>query len=151
MSLSLSAQPGFTDIADSTWDNGNAITAPNVKALNANAQFGAVRNEQFWGFYRDSETVATPVSPADGYAYSRAELRYTWSIFWTGSASGALNGTQATPSRGARSGGGTLLEVGFNVDQATGGVACTVDYFSGTQTNTHDGILMVTTHAQRDR
>lgn len=152
MSLTLSAQPGFTDIADATFNTGAAITAANVKALNADAKFGAVRNEQFWGYYKHGETVALPTSPADGYVYSRAELFYTFTLFWTGAPPGtALNGTQTTPTRGSTSGGGTLLQMGFDVDNATGVVSCEVDYFSGTQHNTSDGILKVTVHAQRDR
>lgn len=151
MSLTLSAQPGFTDLADSVFDNGNTISAADLKSLNADAKFAAVRNEQFWGFYRNGETVATPVSPADGYVYSRAELVYTWSVYWTGAATGALNGTQSTPGRGATSGGGTLLQMGFEVDQATGAVSCNVSYFDGHQHDTNDGILMVMVHAQRDR
>ena len=151
MSLSLSSQPGFTDLEDSIFDAGNALSAANLKSLNADAKFAAVRNEQFWGFYRHGETVALPTSPADGYTYSRSELLYSWSIFWTAAAPGALNGTQTPPSRGATSGGGTLLEFGGYVDPSTGAVSCYSDYFSTRQTNTNDGILMVITHAQRDR
>jgi len=44
-------------------------------------KFAAVRTEEFWGYYKNGETVALPVSPADGYAYAREELRYVWSIF----------------------------------------------------------------------
>lgn len=151
MSLTLSAVPGFTDIADATYDAGSALSAAASKALNADAKFAAVRNEQFWGYYCHGETVGLPVSPADGYAYSRADLVYTWSIYWTGSAGGACNGTQTAPSRGATGGGGTLLQMGFDIDQATGAVACNVSYFSGRQNDTNDGILLVMVHAQRDR
>lgn len=157
MSLTLSSQPGFTDIADGTFDAGNPVTAATAKSLNANPKFAAVRNEQFWGFYKHGETVQLPVSPADGYEYSRAELRYTWSVYWTGAASGALNGVQyvagAPPTRGSTSGGGQLLQMGFHVHQDTGVVSCNVSYYAtgGAQTDTNDGILMVMVHAQRDR
>jgi hypothetical protein len=151
MSLTLSGQPGFTELADSTFDAGNALTASNMKSLNADAKFAAVRNEQFWGYYKDGETVVLPVSPADGYIYSNAELVFTWSVYWSGSATGALNGTQTTPSRGATGGGGTLLQSGYLVDQTTGVVACNASYFSGAQHDTNDGILLVMTHAQRSR
>ena len=77
MSLSLGTQPGFTEIADSTFDAGNAASDSALKAVNAAAKFGVVRNEQFYGYYANGETVALPVSPADGYAYSRSELRYS--------------------------------------------------------------------------
>jgi len=152
--LTLSSQPGFAEIPDSTFDAGNAASATTLKALNAAAKFGVVRNEEFWGFYKNGETVALPISEADGYAYSREELRYSWSIYWTGAPpSSALAGTQTVPAQGATSGSGQLLEMGFYVDQATGLVSCKVDYYvtGGSQTSTEDGILLVITHAKRMR
>ena len=42
-----------------------------------NAKFGVVRAEQFYmGFYANGNTVAAPVSPVDGYAYSYAECLF---------------------------------------------------------------------------
>lgn len=151
MSLSLSAQPGFSDTPDANFNTGAALTSANLKSVNENAKFGAVRNEQFWGFYQNGETVALPVSPADGYTYARNELVYTWSIYWTGSATGALNGVQVDPTRGSTSGGGTILQMGFEVEQATGVVSCNVSYYNGTTNTTNDGILLVMVHAQRSR
>jgi hypothetical protein len=150
-SLTLASQPGFTAISNSNFDAGNVASDSDMKALNGDAQFAAVRNEQFWGFYKHGETVQLPTSTADGYVYTRAELVYVWSLYWSGSAPGALNGTQSAPARGATSGDGTVLQMGFQVDPATGLVACDVSYFKTAQTNTHDGILMVTVHAQRNR
>jgi hypothetical protein len=152
--LTLISQPGFSEVPESAFDAGNPATAANLKALNAAAKFAAVRNEEFWGFYKHGETVLLPVSPADGYLYERAELRYSWSVWWTGAAPGsALNGTQATPSRGATGGAGHMLQIGFDVNQATGVVTCDVSYHKdgGAQMDTHDGILMVVTHAKRQR
>jgi hypothetical protein len=147
----LSTSPGFTAIPAANFDAGNAATDTDMKALRANAEFGAVRNEQFWGFYKHGETVNLPVSPADGYAYARNELLYSWSVFWTGSAAASLNGTQSTPTRGATSGSGELLQAGYIVDQATGLVTCDASYFKTSQMNTNDGILLVIVHAQRNR
>ena len=152
MSLELLVAPGFVDIDDAVFDAGEPATDADLKALNADAKFAAVRNEQFWGYYKHGETVVVPVSPADGYGYSRAELVYTWSVYWTGApTSGALNGTQSLPARGATSGQGDLLSECFWVDQATGVVTCIVSYFKTAQTDTNDGILMVMVHAQRSR
>jgi hypothetical protein len=150
-SLTLASQPGFTAISTSNFDAGNAASDADLKALNGDVQFAAVRNEQFTGFYQNGETVALPVSPADGYTYTRAELVYSWSFYWTGSCSGTANGTQTPPGRGAGTGKGTLLGTGAIVDSASGVVTTDVSYFDGTQTNTHDGILYVITHAQRNR
>jgi hypothetical protein len=152
--LILTTQPGFTEVPDSAFDAGNPATAANLKALNAAAKFGAVRTEQFWGYYKHGETVQLPISPADGYEYAREDLRYAFSIYWTGAPPGsALNGTQNLPSRGATGGEGHLLQMGFDIDQATGAIVCDVSYHKdgGAQSDTHDGILMVLTHATRQR
>jgi hypothetical protein len=110
-----------------------------------------VRNEQFWGFYRNGETVELPTSPADGYNYSRSELLYSWSVYWTGSAPSALNGTQSAPVGGATSGGGEILQAKYYVDQTTGVVSTVTSYYNTGQHDTNDGILMVIVHAQRNR
>lgn len=154
MTLVLTSQPGFSEVPETSFDAGNPVTAANMKALNAATRFAAVRTEEFWGYYGHGETVQLPISPADGYAYERAELRYTWSVYWTGAPPGAaLNGTQGAPSRGATSGAGQMLQMGFSVDQAMGVVACDVSYYKDgwQQTDTHDGILTVMVHAKRQR
>src|SRR5258707_6200354 len=128
--LILIAQPGFAEIPDSTFDAGNAAGAANFKALNAAAKFAAVRSEEFWGYYRNGETVSLPFSPADGNAYVQAELRYVWTIYHTGGAPATpLAGSQVLPGRGATGGPGTLLSFGFTVDQGSGLVACNVSYY----------------------
>jgi hypothetical protein len=152
--LILTSQPGFTEVPDSAFDATNPVTAANMKSINAAAKFAAVRTEEFQGYYKHGETVQLPVSLADGYAYAREELVYAWSVYWTGAPPGsALNGTPTPPSRGATGGSGMLLQMGFNIDPATGGIACDVSYYvpNGAQTDTHDGILLVTTHAKRQR
>lgn len=151
MSLTLSAVPGFSEIPDTSFAAGATASDSDMKTLNGDAKFAAVRNEQFWGYYRNGETVALPVSPADGYAYARNELICMWSWYWTGAATGACNGTQSAPPKGATSGGGTMLQSGANVDQTTGSVSTQVSYFDGHQHDTNDGILLVVTFAQRLR
>lgn len=152
MSLTLVAQPGFTELPDADFDAGSTASDTNMKALNAGAKFGVVRNEQFWGFYRSGEQVVLPVSPADGYQYSRSELVYTWSVFATQPATAALDGTQSTPTAGANSGAGTILLAQYQVNQSSGDVTCVTWYFNGSTTaTTADGILMVMCHAQRQR
>jgi hypothetical protein len=152
VSLILGTQPGFTDVADSAFNGGGAASAANLKSVNANAKFAVVRQEVFWGFYKHGETVALPISPADGYQYQRSELNYLWSCYWSAAApASALNGTQQVPTRGSTSGQGTLLQFGFFVDQNTGVVSTEVDYYKSQQMNTHDGILLVITIATRDK
>lgn len=153
MSLTLSTQPGFTEIPDSDFSAGSAASDSDLKSLNGDTKFGVVRNEQFWGYYRNGETVQLPVSPADGYAYSRAELRYTWSIFYTGGCNVPCNGTQTPPFQDRTGGPGQVLSLSANVDQSSGLVSTVTSYYKdgAAQTNTTDGVLMVMTHAQRQR
>lgn len=151
MSLSLSSQPGFTEVPDASFATGSAASDSAFKSLNDATKFAAVRNEQFRGYYRNGETVVLPVSPVDGYAYSRAECLYSWSWFFTGSAPGPCNGIEVPPLQGSTTGAGTVLQLNAYVDQSTGAVATTVGYWKTTQQNTTDGILCVVTHAQRQR
>jgi len=151
-SLTLTTQPGFTEIPDTAFDAGQPATAANLKALNSNAKFDAVRSEHFQGYYKHGESVQLPISPADAYQYQRAELLYHPHIYWTGAPpTGPLNGAQEPPSRGATSGEGNLLQFGFDIDAATGLVNCLVSYFKTSQQDTNDGILFVTTIAVRQR
>ena len=151
MSLSLAAVPGFTELPDSDFNAGATASDANMKALNAAAKFGVVRGEQFWGYYRHGETVELPTSAADGYVYARSELYYIAIPYWSGSATAALNGTQSPPARGATTGPGTLLQFGYDVNQANGNVTCLASYYKTSQTDTNDGILMVMTLALRQR
>lgn len=150
-SLTLTSQPGFTEVPDSSLDAGNPVTSAVIKAMNSASKFAAVRTEQFYGYYRNGETVVLPVSPADGYQYAREELLYSWSTYWTGGAPSALNGTQTAPTRGATGGEGNLLQFGANVDQVTGAVSCVASYYKTSQQDPNDGILLVITHATRQR
>ena len=151
MSLTLTSQPGFTELADSTFDAGNPVTDSAMKSLNDAAKFSAVRNEQFYGYYSSGQTVVLPVSPADGYAYSREELLYSWSIYSVSSPTGFPAGTETPPTTGSPSGQGTLLGLGAWVDQTTGLVTCITSYYKTSQAVTSDGVLCVITHAQRQR
>jgi len=151
MSLTLGTQPGFTEIADTSFDAGNPLTDTIMTQLNEAAKFGVVRNEQFFGYYANGETVVLPVSPADGYAYERSELLYSWGWYWTGAATGPCAGTMTPPPRGATSGQGNLLQMGANVDQTTGLVSTVVSYFKTAEQDTNDGILLVVTQAMRNR
>jgi hypothetical protein len=151
MSLTLTTQPGFTEIADATFAAGNPVTDSAMIALNDAAKFAVVRNEQFYGYYASGDTVVLPVSPADGYAYSRAELLYSWSLYATYPPLGPCAGRMTPPPMGSTSGQGTLLYWSGGVDPATGLVSLNTAYYKSSQQNTGDGILFVVTQAQRQR
>jgi hypothetical protein len=156
--LTFSQQPGAVDLADATFDQDKPVTDVALKQLNQNAKFGMVRVEFFQGYYKNGETVALPVSPVDGYAYSRAELRYVWSVYSTRPASGATNGAANPPALGTEqiSGGGVegvdVFTAYVEHKNATnpGRVHCEIIMGDGTnQTITSYGVLYVTTVAER--
>jgi hypothetical protein len=163
MSLTLSSSPAFAELIGSTFDAGAVPTAAEFQALNRDAKFAAVRNEQFWGYYANGHTVALPVSPADGYTYSRAELFYEASVVYTGAPGTFTAGTHTLPTglfglppaghATSQPTAGVLLQLStWTVDQATGLVAVGTSYWDGsTQTVSGDGIVMVMVHAQRSR
>jgi len=156
--LIFSQQPGAVDLADSTFDQDKPVTDVALKQLNQNAKFAMVRVEFFQGYYKHGETVVLPVSPVDGYAYSRAELRYLWSIYSTRPATGATGGTQAPPALGSEQIGGGGVD-GVDVIIAyveaknsanPGRVYCQIIMGDGTnQTVTNYGVLYATTVAER--
>jgi len=145
------AGPPFVEVTPPQLDSGNVVTSGLLQAINDAANLGAVIVEDFWGYYRNGETVAAPVSTADGYVYSLDECVFFWEIYNTLPSTAALNGTQAAPTLGPASAAGQVLQVGFYVEPAAGTVSCQVSYYvaKGAQTNTTDGILMVHTLATR--
>jgi hypothetical protein len=152
MSLTLSPSPTFVELPDETFDPcPNVPTAQQFQTLDTDSQFAVVRNEQFYGYYANGQTVVLPVSPADGYEYSREELFYEWSLYSSSSATGFSPGVPTPPTTGAPSGQGQLLGVGMWVDQTTGLVTCITSYYKTSQQVTSDGVLCVITHAQRSR
>jgi len=152
--MTLEAEPGFTEMLDAWLATGMPLTTAVVKALNAAIKFAAVRTEVFYGYYAIGETVPVPTSLIDGYNYSREELRYVWSVYWTASPGpGFVEGSIIAPTTGATSAAGTLLQFGYYVDQNTGDISGKTSYYTPgkSQSDTTDGILMVHTIAKRLR
>lgn len=161
MNLTLSKQPAnFSQIADSSFNTGATLTQAILQALSNNAKFAAARNEEFYGYYINGQTVVLPVSPLDGYLYSRAELSYICSPYWTAAMLpdtwGTLIGDNgidaygglAPTARGYATGPGQITRVQQTVDQSTGLVTLATTYGGGSTT---DGVVMVTTIARRMR
>jgi hypothetical protein len=112
--------------------------------MNDNTAFGTVSFEVFQANYSNGQTVALPVSPVDGYVYSRSELLYVWGIWST-----------VNPNTGWMSAKDSLWYGAWKVDQVTGLVSC-LEYYNTSGANNHavesnDGILVVWTIAQRGR
>ena len=133
--LTWAAIPGAFDIADSAIAGGQPLTDDSISKISHNAKFGAVRCEIIYmGFYTAGNTVGTPTSPVDGYAYSRSEVMYIPVLASTRSpAAGFVVGQAAFPTlSNSDSYTGNLVACPYQLDinDTTGVVTCQV-YGSG--------------------
>lgn len=133
--LTMGTVPGFFDLADSAIAGGQPLTDDSLLKISHNAKFGAIRCEVIYmGFFTSGNTVPTPVSPVDGYAYQRSECAFI-PVFASSRqpAAGFVPGQAAFPTLANNDlGTGSLLIVPYEVDinDTTGMVTCQV-YFSG--------------------
>jgi hypothetical protein len=133
--LTMSAVPGFFDLADSAIAGGQPLTDDSLLKISHNAKFAAVRSEVIYmGFYTSGNTVPAPVSPVDGYAYQRSECVFI-PIFASSRqpAAGFVPGQATFPALANNDlGTGSLLIVPYELDinDTTGVVTCQV-YFAG--------------------
>ena len=155
--LTWSTVPGAVDLPDSSLAADQPLTDYSLTKISNNAKFAAVRPETFYGWYRNGETVQLPVSPVDGYHYTRAELEYEIAAWCSRSPAGgaATNGALAKPARAeSNDGPGTLFLVDFWVEEKNeanpGLVHCEVHYRdNGTEVTTNGGFVKVRTIATR--
>jgi len=103
----------FAEIPNSLFFPGNPLPA-GVAAQLVNNINEAALSPEFFGptLYAPGDTIPTPVSPIDGYAYSRAELIYIWD--WNVMYSGPYPGSPSDHARCA------LFKADIN--QSTGAV-----------------------------
>jgi len=133
--LTMSTVPGFFDIAGAAIAGGQPLMDDSILKISHNAKFGAVRTEVIYmGFYTSGNTVPTPVSPVDGYAYSRQECLFI-PIFASTRQPGAgfVPGQAVFPTlANSDLGTGNLVSVPYvlDINDATGAVTCQV-YFAG--------------------
>ena len=133
--LTMSTIPGFFDIADAAIAGGQPLTDDSLRKISHNAKFGAVRIEVIYmGFYTSGNTIPTPVSAVDGYAYARQECLFI-PIFVSSRQpmAGFVPGQAAFPNLAASDlGTGSIVTVPYMLDinDATGVMTCQV-YFSG--------------------
>lgn len=165
--MALSAGYTFVDVPEGRLCLGQPLRESDILALSENAKYGAERKEVFdAGYWAAGYAVATPVSPVDGYTYSRDECRYKV-IFYSNLApdigppvftNGQLtaptiaNGQLARRSTSATS-GGPLFFWATDLDDSTGIITTTIEY--NVQDGSlspwpNDGIFRVLIFAQRD-
>lgn len=153
--LTWSTVPGAVDIPDSNLAADQPLTDYSLIKISNNAKFAAVRPETFYGWYKNGEVVKLPVSPVDGYHYSRQELEYDVAAWCSRSPSGATNGATTKPARASvNDGPGSLFLMDFWVEEKNesnpGLVHCQVNYWNnGTETVTTGGFVKVRTIATR--
>ncbi len=153
--LTFASIPGFFDLADSAIVGGQPLTDDAIGKISHNAKFGAVRCELFYmGFYANANTVPTPISPVDGYAYARSEVMYVWSIYSNRApAAGFVPGQAAAPPQ-ANSQSGALYNFpgAYDINDANGFVSLSMSYTSALPPNeirSNDGIIKVYALCQR--
>jgi hypothetical protein len=133
--LTMSAIPGFFDLADSALAGGQPLTDDSILKISHNAKFGAVRCEVIYmGFYTSGNTVPTPTSPVDGYGYQRSECAFIPILASSRQpAAGFVPGQASFPALSSSDlGTGNLLIVPYQLDinDSTGVLTCQV-FFSG--------------------
>jgi hypothetical protein len=146
--LRLTAIPGFSDLADTAIAAGKPLTDDTMLKISHNAKFGTVRSKLiFMGFYANGNAVPTPIDPDDGYAYSRAECQFFWTIYSNRApASGFVPG-QATPPAISSSQPAPLYNFpgGWDINDITGLVTLWTSYYApgSSETVNNDGIIKV--------
>lgn len=150
--LTFSAIPGFFDLADSAIAGNQPLTDDSLQKISHNAKFAAVRCEIIYmGFYGSGDTVPVPVSPVDGYAYSRSECMFI-PVFASSRqpAPGFLAGQATFPTlANADSYQGNLVAVPYelDIDDATGVITCNL--YGSTNGSQAQGTVKVYAVCQR--
>ncbi len=108
---------------------GQPLTDDAILKISHNAKFGAVRTEiLFLGYFGPGDTLPVPVSPVDGYSYSRSECMYVPLLVSSRSpAAGFVSGQTTFPALAINDPGqGSLLMVPYQLDinDATGVLTC---------------------------
>lgn len=151
--LKIKLQPGFVDLPDSDLAADKALTDDILVKISQNSKFSTVRCEYiFMGFYVNGDTIPVPVSPVDGYAYSREELLFDFTLYTTRAPAAGFVSGQADPPAISANQPANLLFYTNDIDDATGVVTIVTAYYfqGGAQTDTNNGILKVFAVCQRE-
>jgi hypothetical protein len=137
--LTLAAAASYVDHPDSAFYTDRALNTSLVQEMNHAAKFGVVNTEVIYmGVFKHGDTVPTPASPADGHAYSYAEVKFQTSPRWTADDDGGSPGTMKIPDLGK----GQLSDWASSVS-SLGLVSISVVYELTTQTTFHTGRVAV--------
>jgi hypothetical protein len=149
---------GFIDLPDSALAAHQIATDDVIIKIAENVNFAIDRCEIIYmGFYKNGDTVPTPVSPVDGYQYSRSEVMYDWQLFATGAADNIFESGQAdAPTAGegisTKPQAADIYHWVADIDDSTGKVSTYFSFFAQgkvSETGTNDGIVKVFAVCQR--
>lgn len=144
--------PGAVDLPDSNLAAHQIATDNSLVKINQNAKLAPIRSETiFMGFYKHGDTIPVPVSPADGYQYSRSELQFDCRLYSTRAPNiGFVSGQASAPVQ-SNSQPANLYWTRMSIDDSTGIVNIDVSYYKqgGQETISHDGIVKVLAYCQR--
>jgi hypothetical protein len=153
--LTLSAIPGFFDLADSAIAAGQPLTDTAILAMSHNAKFATVRGKLiFMGFYANGNTVPTPIDADDYYAYSRAECQFMFMPYSNRTPAPGFVPGQAQPPAQSDSQPGPLYNWpgGWAINDLTGLVTLWTTYYAnGVETVNKDGIIKVYALCRRNQ
>jgi len=157
----------ITDQSGQTRDSASKPSATpgvSIRAVGAKsttqAVAGGVGCERFFiGFFSHGGVASVAnspsrfVSPVDKYQYKQAEVTYEYYLHSSRApAAGFVQGQLTPPGQASLGGGGgTLLWLQWDVDDATGGVSLKTSYYvqGGQETPTNDGCVKVYAACQR--
>src|SRR5713226_3449102 len=80
MSITLAQIPGLNHLPDSALASGTVLTDWALAKILENAKYGVVSQEFFYADASPGDVIVPPISPQDGYIYSRAEMFYVGSV-----------------------------------------------------------------------
>ncbi len=84
VALTAASQPTWTQQQASTFVQDLAYAQDLLQAMNENAKMAVLGQECIYmGEFYNGQTVPTPVSPADLYAYAYSEVKFIFSWRWT--------------------------------------------------------------------
>lgn len=141
-SLVVTTPPVYSPVLDSEVATDAAVTDSIMKRVNRNAKFAALSAEiMYMGEFTDGETVPKPVSPADGYVYTYAEVTLVGFWRWTTQGDQLTDPTDPNHKQ--------IGDLGYGIDPATGAFGTDVEYYHSGYYASDDGRMIVMAFCKR--
>lgn len=142
-SLFIAAPPTYSNLAPGVFAPNNPANSSFMQQLSRNAKFAALSSECIYmGEFVHGQTVPTPVSPVDKYAYGYAEVQFMHAWRWT------CQGNQFADPTNAGAVMNLLDDVAATVSPA-GLVTLNVTYYNNGDVPTNHGRIAVVAMCRR--